>query len=126
MSREFVFVRWYDPYHMFAVFRDVETGIEFLVPRSRLIPHPLCEAEVTAKGIHDPNLVADICAERSSVFGIAIFRHFLHLMKKGNYFATDEEELEKAYPFPDTVNFSCVRNCILEGKDTDICIADCS
>ena len=131
-EREFRFVRWYDPNKLFAVFEVTDLKQYFLVPRSRLIPHPLCQYSLEAKGIRDPNLIAEICAEQGSVFGIAIFRHWLHCVKTGKVakdpsaLVPDEEDYEKAYPFPPNVDFSCVRDCLLRGEDTDICIAECS
>lgn len=79
----FKFIKWVDPEKRWALFTDEDTKQQFIVPRSRLIPHPLCQYELEAQGIRDPNRIAEACAERSSVFGIAIFRHYLHLMKKG-------------------------------------------
>ena len=123
---EFKFLDWIDPEHHWARFLIVDTGEVMIVPRSRLIPHPLCQYEAEAKGIKDPNAIADYCTEKNSLFGIPLFRHWLHLTKKGNLLAMDEEEWEKAYYFPPHMDFSCVRDCLLRGGDTDLCIANCS
>ena len=122
---EFKFLRWLDPEHRWALFQVVDTGEQMVVPRSRLIPHTICEGEARGKGLRDPNAIIDYCTERNSLFGIPIFRHWLHLTKKGNLMSMDEEEWEKAYYMP-PVDFSCVRDCILAGKDTDVCIAECT
>jgi len=123
---EFRFLRWLDPEKRWALFLIVDTGQQMVVPRSRLIPHPLCQYELEAQGIRDPNRIAEICAERNSLFGIPIFRHYLHLIKKGDYMAMDAEEWEKTYYFPPHVDFSKVRDLILQGWDIDEAIAECS
>jgi len=117
----FKFVRWCEE-GLCAIFRDEVTGREFVVPFSRLIPHPVCEF-LKHPDIEDPNELARRCAEESSIFGIAIFRHYLHLLKEGNLM---KRELEKEYLFPETVDFSCVREEILRGTPTDEAIRKCS
>jgi hypothetical protein len=121
---EFKFIRWYDPYKAFAVFEVVDLKQQFIVPRSRLIPTPAFE--YTHPEIRDPNLLAEMATEANSVFGVVIFRWWLHKSAKGNLMEIDEDDIEKAYYFPPTISFSCVRDCVVRGEDTDICIADCS
>ena len=119
---EFKFVRW-GPNHNYAVFKEVTTGRLVYVPFSRLIPTPACEAYYMVR-VGDPNVIAVLCAEESSIFGPAIARHFNHLLLK--YGRTDVREPEKEYRFPLSIDFSCVRDCILMGGDTDRCIRKCS
>jgi len=117
------FVRWGEG-RRYAILYNTDTGEYVNVPFSRLIPHPLCESKYRALGYTDPNEIAAICAEEGSVFGIAIYRHELHLsLAYGN---TLVREREKEYRFPDTIDFSCVRECIANGEDTDECIKKCS
>jgi len=119
------FVMWaFDKF--FALIEDVSTGERFLVPRSRLIPTLLCESEARANGINDPNRIVEYCAEKSSFFGIPVFRHYLHLKAKGNMLAVDEDELWKAYDLPPKVDFECIREKIMKGEDTDLAIEECS
>lgn len=128
-KQEFVFVKWLYDKHL-AVFKDTLSGKYFVVPKSRLIPHPICEYKHS--NIRDPNLLSEICTEENSLFGIAIFRHFLHKLKlhelsdSPDRVIVTEEDIEKAYDFPLITDFSCVRDCILRGGDTDLCIAECS
>jgi len=110
----------------FAVIYDTESGEEFYVPRSRLIPTPACEGYARSLGLNDPNKIMEFCVERNSFFGIPVFRHYLHLRAKGDLKSMDVEELYKAYEFPPKTDFSCIRDLILQGKDTDIAIAMCS
>ena len=121
---EFRFKKWVDPGKRWALFVEEESGIEFIVPRSRLIPHVVFE--YTHPDIKDPNEMVEKAAESNSLFGIPIFRHFIHLMKKGDFKCMDEEEAEKTYRLPPKVDFSCIRDKILAGEDTDEAIADCS
>jgi len=123
---EFVFVRWLDPSHRWALFQVVDTKRFMVVPRSRLIPHTICEGEARGMGITDPNAIVDYCTERNSLFGIPLFRHWLHLTKKGDLMSMDAEEWEKAYHLPPHVDFPCIRDCILRGGEMDLCIANCS
>jgi len=125
----FIFVRWLDPQRLWAVIKVSDRLTYYMyVPRTRLIPHPACELEARSKGITDPNDIVDYCAERSSLFGIPLMRHFAHLyLTKKDLYCMDSEEQRKAYLFPSTVDFSCVRDCILERKgDVDECIRLCS
>lgn len=116
---EFRFVRW-GPNHDFAVF-EVNGRIVY-IPFSRLIPNPVCEAYY--EHLSDPNLIATLCAEKGSIFGPAAWRHYEHLMLR--YGRTDVRERSKEYRFPLSIDFSCVRDLILEGVDTDEAIARCS
>jgi len=116
------FIRWLDPEKRFAVFEYY--GTQFVVPRSRIIPHPVFE--YTHPEIKNPNLLAETATESNSVFGIPIFRWFMHKLSKGNLLEVDEDDWEAAYYFPPKTDFSCVRDCILRGGDVDICIAECS
>lgn len=120
---EYEFLEWC-PNGLCAIMRNKATHEKVAVPFSRLIPHPLCEAYWRSKGITDPNEIARRCAEEGSVFGIAIFRHELHL--KLRYNNTLKREPEKEYPFPPTIDFSCVRDKIIAGEDTDKAIKECS
>jgi hypothetical protein len=120
---EFRFVRWYDQFKAFAIFEVVDLRQQFIVPRSRLIPTPIFEY---THPIKDPNILAEKAAENNSCFGIVIFRWWMHKLRKGNLMEVDDEDIEKAYYFPLTLRFDCVRDCVLRGGDTDICIADCS
>jgi len=117
------FVRWGEG-KRYAVLYDTDMKLYVIVPFSRLIPHPVCEDVYRSLGYKDPNIIAERCAEEGSVFGIAVFRHELHLLSKYNN--TYVREPEKEYFFPRTIDFSCVRECILKGKDTDQCIRECS
>lgn len=117
-----IFIRWINPF----VAEFSYLGYRVLVPLSRLIPHPLCEVQARNEGITDPNAIARYCAEKSSVFGISLEHWFLHRLKEGKLDSFDDELIEKAYEFPPNIDFACVRNCILRGGLTDICIAHCS
>jgi len=117
------FIRWGDD-KSYAIFQNTDTGEYVCVPFSRLIPHPLCESHYRALGYTDPNRIAEECAEDSSVFGIAVFRHELHLSLA--YGDTLVRKKKKEYRFPRTVDFSCVRDCLRAGEDTDRCISRCS
>ncbi len=125
VPQTFRFIRWYDPEKRFAVFEDVTSGQEFIVPRSRIIPHPLCHAQFT---LSDPNRIVEVCAEQQHFFGPEIFRWYMHkVWVKKDPMTIDEDDVEKAYYLPPHVDFSCVRDCILKGgKDADLCIAECS
>jgi len=122
---EFRFIRWLDPEKRFALFEMVDTREQFIVPRSRIIPHPIFE--YTHPGI-DPNRLAEMAAEQQSFFGIPIFRWYMHkCWTKKNPLEVDEEDWEKAYFFPPNIDFSCVRDCVLKGgKDFDLCVEECS
>ena len=124
----FVFKRWLDPNHLWAEFVVHDRArYTFVVPRSRIIPHLLCEIDARNRGITDPNEIVDYCAERNSLFAIPLMRHFAHLwLKKKNLRAMDEEERRKAYRFPSTIDFFCLRKCILERGDVDECVRRCS
>jgi len=117
------FVRWGEG-KRYAILENTDTGEYVAVPFSRLIPHPLCESKYRALGYTDPNTIATKCAEESSIFGPAVFRHELHLSLA--YRNTLVREKEKEYFFPRTIDFSCVRECIVQGEDTDKCIEKCS
>ena len=123
---EFRFVRWlenYDKY--FAVFIVVDTGEEFIVPRSRLIPHPVFE--YTHPEVKDPNRLAELAAETNHLFSIPIFRWYMHkVWTKKNPMSIDDEDIELAYEFPSTIDFSCVRDCLLRGEIHDLCVEKCS
>ena len=107
----------------YAVFYDRDLKREVVVPRSRLIPTLVCEA--TYSYLKDPNKIAERCAEESSVDGIVIFRHELHLLAEYN--STLVRELEKEYEFPKDIDFSCVREEVRRGKrDLDEIIIKCS
>ena len=122
---EFRFVRWLDSKRRFAVFECVDTKELFIVPRSRIIPHPVFE--YSHPEIKDPNLLAELAAENNSFFGIGIFRWYTHkVWTKKNPLEVDEEDWEKAYYFPPRVNFSCVRDRILKGEEHDVAVAECS
>lgn len=118
---KFVFVKWGED-RKYAVFQELDSGRYVYVPFSRLIPTPVCEAYY--KHVVNPNLLAMFCAEESSVFGIALTRHFIHLMFK--YGDTCVREPEKEYMFPRTVSFECVRELISKGVDIDESIKRCS
>ena len=125
---EFKFVKWLDSEHLWALIEVSDRNTYYMyVPRSRLIPHPLCEMEARSLGIIDPNEIVDYCTERSSFFGIVLMRHFTHLyLTKRNLYCMDQEEKAKAYRFPSTIDFSCLRDCILESGDVDECVRKCS
>ena len=114
MSLQFEFVRWGEG-KKYAVFRDKTTGKEFYVPRSRLIPTLPCEIKYRREGLTNREIL-EKCSEESSVFGIALARHFAHLFSKYKRF--DVREPEKEYDISD-VKFSKVRDLILKGKGTD-------
>ena len=114
------FVRWLDPQKRIAVIRVA--GREYYVPRTRLIPHLMCQ--LRHPEIKDPNQLAIKCAEENSFFGLAVFRHILHLEKLGN---PKLIEREKVYDFPKNISFSCVRDKIVKEKiDLDEAIKICS
>jgi len=117
------FVRWGEG-KRYAILQNTDTGEYIAVPFSRLIPHPLCESKYRALGYRDPNEIAALCTEEGGIFGIAVFRHELHLSLA--YRNTLIREKEKEYFLPRTINFSCVRECITRGEDTDKCIRKCS
>ena len=117
------FIEWGEG-KRYAVFYNTDTGKYVIVPFSRLIPHMACEAKYIGLGYRDPNIIAEKCAEESSIFGLALFRHELHLSLAYN--STLVREKEKEYFFPRTIDFSCVRECISRGEDTDRCIERCS
>jgi len=117
------FVRWGEG-GRYAILYNTDTKAYAAVPFSRLIPHPICESHYRSLGYTDPNEIAAKCAEEGSVFGPAVFRHELHLSLA--YRNTLVREKEKEYFFPETVDFSCVRDCIMKGEDTDRCIRRCS
>ena len=117
----FRFVRW-GPEKTYALFEY--EGRLVNIPFSRLIPHALCESSLRSIGVKDPNRIARLCAESSSIFGPVAFRHYLHLsLAYGN---TLVREREKEYLFPETIDFSCVRDLIIRGEDTDEAIRRCS
>lgn len=118
------FVRWWDRERRFAVFEDTKTHELFIVPRSRIIPHALCEAKHSDVG--DPNRIAEICAEENGLFGIPLFRWYLRKKLRRALLKVADEDWEKAYFFPPTVDFSCVRDLILQGERTDEAIRRCS
>jgi len=117
------FIRWGEG-RRYAIFQNTETGEYVAVPFSRIIPHPLCESKYRSLGYTDPNEIAAKCAEEDSIFGLAIFRHELHLSLA--YRNTLVREREKEYFFPRTIDFACVRECISKGEDTEKCIRKCS
>jgi len=117
------FIRWGEG-RRYAILLNTDTGEYVAVPFSRLIPHPLCESKYRALGYRDPNEIAALCTEEGGIFGIAVFRHELHLSLA--YRNTLIREKEKEYFFPRTIDFSCVRECITRGEDTDKCIRKCS
>lgn len=125
--REFEFVKWVDPEKRFAHFKYM--GIDIVIPRSRLIPHLACEVECIRKGIRDVNRIVEICAEKSSVYGFALFRYFLdkvedyrrkgytleQIVKMGIW----DRDYDKAYYFKPTCNLLKVRELIAKGVSTE-------
>ena len=124
--REFEFIEWVED-KKFAHFKYM--GIDIIIPRSRLIPHISCELEARLKGITDPNKIVEYCTEKSSVFGIALFRYFLdkledyrkkgysieEIVKKGIW----DKDYDKAYYFKKTCDLQKVRDLIIKGVDTE-------
>ncbi|GEM_PF-4285704 len=122
----FRFVEWVDPatkkWAKFIVYPTLEVMV---VPRSRLIPHQDCQNAVEYRGIRDPNRIAELCAEESSLFGLALYRHYLHLKKKGDLMSMDLEERGKTFYFHPELDFSCVRDMILRGESTKKALIYC-
>ena len=122
---EFRFIRWLDSERRFAIFECTDTKELFVVPRSRIIPHPVFE--YSHPEVRDPNLLAELAAENNSFFGISIFRWYMHkVWAKKNNLEVDDEDWEKAYYFPPHIDFSCVRDRIRKGEEHDIAVAECS
>lgn len=123
----FKFVKWVDG-KLFAHFKYLDT-IDIIVPRSRLIPHLSCEVEARLKGIKDVNKIVEYCAEKSSVYGFALFRYFLDKLedyRRKGYKLEDiirkgiwDKDYDKAYYFKQTCNLLKVRELIAQGVETE-------
>lgn len=121
----FRFIGWYNSEKTLALIEDTETGVALPVPRLRLIPHPRTEEELRASGISNPNQLAELAAEANSLFAIPIHRWFQK--KKWTPQPLGPEDLEEAVPFPENTDFSCIRDCVLEGrKQYALCVEECS
>ena len=126
MGKEFVFVKWEDG-KKFAHFKYM--GIDIIIPRSRLIPHLACEVEARLKGIKDVNKIVEYCAEKSSVYGFALFRYFLDkledykrkglsledIIKKGIW----DKDYDKAFYYKPTCDLVTLRDLITKGVETE-------
>ncbi len=126
MGKEFVFVKWEDG-KKFAHFKYM--GIDIIIPRSRLIPHLACEVEARLKGIKDVNKIVEYCAEKSSVYGFALFRYFLDkledykrkglsledIIKKGIW----DKDYDKAFYYKPTCDLVTLRELITKGVETE-------
>ena len=127
MTREFQFIKWVDPEKRFAHFKYM--GIDIIVPRSRLIPHLACELEARMKGIRDVNKIVEYCAEKSSIYGFALYRYFLdkledyrkkgytleEIVKKGIW----DRDYDKAYYLKPTCDLIKLRELIAKGTPTE-------
>ena len=127
MPREFQFIKWVDPEKRFAHFKYM--GIDIIVPRSRLIPHLACELEARLKGIRDVNKIVDYCAEKSSIYGFALYRYFLdkledyrkkgytleEIVKKGIW----DRDYDKAYYLKPTCDLIKLRELLAKGTPTE-------
>lgn len=123
---EFTFVKWLDN-KRFAHFKYL--NIDIVIPRSRLIPHLACELEARLKGIKDVNKIVEYCAEKSSIYGFALFRYFLDkvedfrrkgysledIVKKGIWV----KDYDKAYYFKPTCDLLKLRELIRKGVETE-------
>lgn len=124
---EFKFIRWIDG-KRFAHFKYLDT-IDIIVPRSRLIPHISCEVEARLKGIKDVNRIVEYCAEKSSIYGFALFRYFLDKLedyRRKGYKLEDiirkgiwDKDYDKAYYFKETCDLLKVRELISRGVETE-------
>jgi len=126
MTREFQFIKWVDG-KRFAHFKYM--GIDIIVPRSRLIPHLACELEARMKGIRDVNKIVEYCAEKSSIYGFALYRYFLdkledyrrkgysleEIVKKGIW----DRDYDKAYYLKPTCDLIKLRELIAKGTPTE-------
>jgi len=127
MPREFQFIKWVDPEKRFAHFKYM--GIDIIVPRSRLIPHLACELEARMKGIRDVNKIVEYCAEKSSIYGFALYRYFLdkledyrrkgytleEIVRKGIW----DRDYDKAYYFKPSCDLIKLRELIAKGTPTE-------
>jgi len=123
---EFKFVKWVDG-KLFAHFKY--DNIDIIVPRSRLVPHLACEVEARLKGINDVNEIVDYCAEKSSVYGFALFRYFLdkvedyrrkglsleEIVKRGIW----DKDYDKAFYYKPTCDLIKLRDLIAKGVPTE-------
>ena len=123
---EFRFVKWLDG-KLFAHFKY--DNIDIIVPRSRLVPHLACEVEARLKGITDVNEIVDYCAEKSSVYGFALFRYFLdkvedyrkrgysleEIVKRGIW----DKDYDKAFYYKPTCDLIKLRDLIAKGVPTE-------
>jgi len=120
MEDKIDFKKWVDGKDYAMVEYD---GKEYLVPRTRMLPHPVCQVKLERKGVTDPDELVDKCAERDSMFGLSVFHHIFHLAKEK---APMKREPEKVYPIPEDVSFGCVRDHVLKGEDIDKAYKECS
>ena len=126
MPREFQFIKWIDN-KRFAHFKYM--GIDIIIPRSRLIPHLACELEARMKGIRDVNKIVEYCAEKSSIYGFALYRYFLDKLedyRRKGYSLEDivkrgiwDRDYDKAFYFKQTCDLIKLRELIAKGTPTE-------